>query len=277
LDYSKFNNNDTIYLSVLSKPDFSASITSSTPSDVYPGDTASLLLNIQNNSSGKAQSARISITNAKGLEIKWAGQTQELGQINGFSKTSVPVEIEALKGLSPGEYDLNLTISYIDETNTQNVQSIILPVTISPKADFEITQTESQELISSNTTLVRLTLKNTGTASAEKVKAKVMPTFPFSSDGTVRYIENLPVGGSYEIDYTITTDNSATAGKELLSVIVNYQNEKQKDFSSTVDFYIPVRDKNILDSVIENVWIVGLLIVIIVFAIIMRKRGQKKK
>ena len=49
------------------------------------------------------------------------------------------------------------------------------------------------------------------------MEVRIEPLFPFSTDGTVRYIESLRPGETQNLTYVITVDKDATAGGQLLT------------------------------------------------------------
>src|SRR5271157_1342317 len=72
-EFDKFSSSNTVNVNVLGTPYVSASVTSSNPVDMYPGDTGSVTVTFQNNGTGKIQSGHVDFTAPPELEVKWAG------------------------------------------------------------------------------------------------------------------------------------------------------------------------------------------------------------
>jgi hypothetical protein len=254
-------------------PSFTASIAASNPVDVYPGDTAFVTAVFQNNGSGTVNSARVTFTASDGIEVKWAGQIQELGQVPPRGGSSATFEIEASKSLQPGTYHLYATLDYVSQDRTNNNASFVFDIPIARKADFSVSYGNGP-LLSGNDIPVKLVLSNTGSEEARNIKASISPVYPFSSDGTVRYVDSIMPGGSAELDYTIHVDKDAIPGNGMLTLLANYQNPDGRSLSDTADFSIPVSKKSLADSLAE-LWYVWVLVAVVLLVSLLRRKAKK--
>ena len=272
--FETFSDSNTLNVRVGGVPSFTASIAASNPVDVYPGDKAFVTAVFQNNGSGTVNSARVTFTASDGIEVKWAGQTQELGQVPPRGGSSATFEIEASKSLQPGMYHLYAALDYVSQDRTNNNASFVFNIPISKKADFSVSYGNGP-LLSGSDIPVKLVLYNTGSEEAKNIKASISPVYPFSSDGTVRYVDSIQSGGSAELDYMIHVDKDAIPGNEMLTLLVNYEKSNGQRVSDTADFSLSISKKSLIDSLTE-LWYIWVFIVVILLASLLRRKAKKQ-
>ena len=254
--FSKFSESNTVNLRVGGYPSFNASVASSSPLDIYPGDTAKVTATFQNTGNGKVQSARVAFDSQDGLEVKWAGKTQELGQIAAFGSASATFSLEAAKDLAPGPYHVTASLAYSGEDGTPGSETFVFDVPIKPKAEFAASAPPGVVLVSGDSTNVVITLANTGSQAARNLKVSLRPIYPFSTDGTVRFVDSLMAHGEANVTFAISADKDAGAGRQLLTLLVDFEDPQGNKFSDTADFSLQVRRKTIVDQATEYWYIV---------------------
>ena len=273
--FTKLSESNTINVRVGGAPSFTALVASSNPVDIYPGDSAAVSVTFQNTGASSVQSARATAT-ADGIDVKWAGQEQSIGQIAARGSATAIFSIEAPKNLKAGDYPLNIRLDYTGEDRINGTAQFSFMVPVKPKADFEAAMV-SPALLPGEKKQVAVAITNTGTRAANNLKVRIKPLFPFSTDGTVRYIESLAPGESQNLTYVITVDKDATSGEQLLSLLVDYEDVQGKKFSDSADFSMPVRLMTGQDE-IYSYWYVGAAAVLVaLFAISKKLRGKKKE
>lgn len=275
--FSKFTDTNTINVKIGGPASFVASVSSSNPVDIYPGDSATVTIDFQNNGSSTVQSARATMAAQSGISVKWAGTTQEIGQITPRGSASATFNIEADKLAQPGNYPLYVTLDYVSEDKSTGQSKFTFQLPLKPKADFSAMETNSSMLYSGQGKTITIGLTNTGTQEARKLKIRVQPYFPFSTDGTVRYVDSLAPGQTVPLDYTITVDKDATPGAQLLTLLIDYEDPMTKKFSDSADFSLMVQNETIVQQAMDlwYVWVAIAVIALIVFA--RRAMGQKQK
>ena len=267
--YTKLSESNTINLQVGGDAIFDASVTSSAPVDIYAGDSAKVTVTFQNRGSSMVQSAKAGAT-ASGISVKWAGREQNVGEIAARGSASATFEIEAPKGISAGSYPLRVSLDYIGENRSAGNAGFTFMVPIKPKAEFAAT-TGQDALRAGEKREVAITFTNIGNEEAKKMKVRIKPLFPFSTDGTVRYVESLPAGASTNMSYMITVDKDATPGGQLLGFIVDFEDPQGKQLSDNADFAMNVRTATIVDDII-GLWYLWAIIVIAAVVMITRKK-----
>ena len=271
--FTKLTESNTVNVQVGGAPSFNATITSSAPVDIYAGDDAKVAVTFQNTGSSMVQSARATATSS-GIVVKWAGSTQDLGSIAARGSATAYFNIEAPKNIAVGSYPLDVVLDYTSENKSIGSTSFRFMVPVSPKADFTAASA-SPVLVSGEKKEVAITLSNTGTEEAKKLKVRIKPMFPFSTDGTVRYLDSLPAGSSANITYLITVDKDATAGNQLLSFQVDFEDPQGKQMSDTADFALSVRALTLVDQV-SAVWYVWIVLALGIVYMASKKIGKKK-
>lgn len=268
--FLKYPGANTVSIRVQGVPELAASIQSSTPVDIHAGDDAVLRLRFDNKGTGYVTASHLTAS-SRGIEVKWGGSDAELGAIAPRSYASAALSVTAADSLAPGNYPLDLVVSYVAEDGSRGLKTFSFTVPVKPKAEFAVSAGDVRLPIS-ETSLVSLTLTNTGSDEARKVKAHIRPVFPFSTDGTVRYVESLKPGESVPLVYSIPVDKQATEGNQVLSMTIEYEDKDGKKLNDSVDFSIYARPKSLLETVLAYWWVGALAVV----AFVVRQRMQKK-
>ncbi len=267
--YSIFSESNTLNIVVGGAPSFVSSVTGSNPVDIYPGDAAAVSVTFQNNGSTMVKSAHVTMSASPGIEVKWAGATQEIGQINPYGSATETFEIQPDKNLTPGSYQLSAKLDYIGENNSNGTSVFYFNIPIKPKSEFTA-NVNGTSMIASQSQDVNITIKNTGYQEARKLKIQIKPVFPFSTDGTVRYIDSLMPGQEQNVTYTISTDKDGTVGQQLLSVLINYEDPQGKKLSDSADFSLTVRRLTLTEQVI-GLWYLWVIIALVIVMRVVRK------
>ena len=269
--FSKFTESNTINVRVGGSPSFTASVASSQPADIYPGDSAQVTVVFQNGGTGRAEAVRAAFSASDGIEVKWAGSSQELGQVASHGSASSTFTIEVPKDTAPGNYSLYANLSYVSsEGNGVSAQSFAFEIPISKKAEFEASADKSAQLIAGRDAGLSISLRNMGSTEARKLKVMIRPVFPFSTDGTVRYIDSLAPGKAENLTYLIHIDKDGTPGEQIAGLLIEFEDKEGKKFSDSIDFSMMVKTRSFEES-IGDYWYVGAIAGVIVIIVILKK------
>ena len=271
--FTKLSESNTINVLVGGKPSFAASVTSSNPIDVYPGDDAQITVTFQNTGSSMVQSAKAT-AESRGIHVKWAGQTQNLGQIPARGSASATFTIEAPKSINAGSYPLTVSLTYTGEDRQDGSAQFYFAMPIKPKADF-VGSSPDSGLLPGQKHEVTIQVANSGTDEARKLEIRLKPLFPFSTDGTVRYIESLKPGETANLTYVITVDKDATSGGQMLGLLIDFQDAQGREFTDSSDFVMGVKMPALVDDLFAYWYLVALALIAAVGVI--RRRNTKKK
>jgi hypothetical protein len=247
-------------------------VTSASPIDIYPGDSSQVTVTFDNLGSNMVTSAR-ALAFTRGLEAKWAGSDQYIGSIAGHASGKAVFTLEAPKNLKSGNYPLEVRLEYVSSNKSNGWQEFSFTVPVKPKAEFSA-EPANGALLPGQKKEVQLQLANTGTDEARKLQVRIKPLFPFSTDGTVRYVESLQPGEAANLTYLITVDKEAMAGGQLLSLQVDFEDKYGKKHSDSADFSMPVRMPTLVDDVL-GLWYVEIPVALVVAYLLLRGRKRK--
>jgi hypothetical protein len=268
--FDKFSNTNTFNVLVSGTPSLTASVTGSNPVDIYPGDQAAVTVTFQNIGSGRVESAQATMTSQDGVEVKWAGSQQELGEILPHGSTSAVFNIEALKNTTPGTYDLTVNVDYEGENNASGSQMFTFEMPVKVQADFLPSAVSGTVVNPGKNEQVTVQVTNTGSEEADDVQVRIQPIYPFSTDGTVRYIQSLMPGQTVNLTYLIVVDKDATAGEQLSGLLFNYKDPQGTAFTDSEDFTLTVKTETLLDEVVDYWYLILLAALIVAFLVLRR-------
>lgn len=273
-DFLQYSTTSTIYMKVEGTAVLNAQVVGSNPVDFYPGDSGTISVRFSNVGTQPIQSA-LAILTSTGVQVKWAGSSQQLGQIPAHSSVDEIFNVEAPKYLTSGNYPLDLQVAYTDEQNNNSTSQFQFSMPVKPKAQFTAAGTDGETLVINQNAVDDITLTNTGTQTANQLKVSIQPVYPFSTDGTVRYIQSVAPGQSVVLSYRISVDKQATEGSELLTFNLAWQDPDGNKLSDTTDFALQVRSPTLLEQALGFWYLI--VAVILVGAFFLRKRLSKKK
>jgi hypothetical protein len=267
----------TINIFVNGTPNINAQVSGTNPIDVYPGDTVALTIKIQNDGTFDAQSVNATLTSDSPLIVKWSNSVALLDTINAKDSRNAQFTIEIPKNSTGINFPIHLTVSYLDQNLDQQTKTFYIIFYAKSKAFFTTSDAGSDKLSpNDNSRVVRLNIKNTGTDIAKNIKIRIEPQFPFSTDGSVRYIDNLSPGATAPVNFIVDIDRDATIGPYGLSMIINYEDAEGNQLQDTTDFPLTVARKGFFVGVFLDYWFLWLL-AIVVAVIMLRRRGKATK
>ncbi len=264
--YIQFSSSNIINLFVNGTPKINANIVNSEPIDIYPGDTGTLTVKIENNGNFQAQSLNAVLKASKPIEVKWSKSFNSIEVLEPKQSKTIEFAVEVPKNAEAKTYSLDLELSYYDENNAKQTKIFDLSLYVKKKAKFDTTDADSDSFYANqNSKKVKIFLKNIGTDAARKVKAKILPQFPFSTDGSVRYIEMLDIGKNDTVSFNVDIDKDATPGRYVLNMLVDFEDAQGKKLQDTTQVVLVVKPKNIIRAVFLDYWFLWLIVAIIGF------------
>ena len=275
--YVQFSSSSTINIFVNGSPEINANIINSEPIDIYPGDTGTLTVKIENNGNFQAQSLSAVLKASKPIEVKWSKSFNSIELLEPKQSKTIEFAVEVPKDAEAKSYPLALEINYFDENKAKQTETFNFNFYVKKKADFGTQDAGSDSFYANqNSKRVRILLKNTGTDAARKIRAKVLPQFPFSTDGSVRYIELLDVGKSEPVDFDVDVDKDATTGKYVLDMLVDFEDAQGKKFQDTTQVVLIVKSKGIIRAIFFDYWFLWVVLLVVGGLISRKKFGNKK-
>ena len=270
----QFSGSNAINLYVNGTPDINAYVINSDPVDIYPGDTGTITVNIQNNGNFQAESVNALLKAPEPLEVKWSKSFNAISLLAPKESKAADFAVEVPKNREAKTYPLSLEITYYDENKLLQQKTFEIPFSVKKRAQFEAESSSGSFYANQNGRHAEVLLKNTGTDAARKLRAKIIPMFPFSTDGSVRYVELLEPGTSVPIDFSVDVDKDAKPGKYVVDLLVDFEDAQGKKFQYTTQVALVVDPKGLFRVVFMDYWVLWLIAGAVVLLII-RRRGRK--
>jgi hypothetical protein len=281
LDYEterqiQYSDTSTITIPVSGTPDIQATIAGSEPVDVYAGDTATVMVNLVNDGTYVAQSVSTTLEAESPLSVKWSKSHAVLGQLNPRQSASAEFAVEVAKEAPAKSYPMRLSVEYLDEARERKTEQFTLIFEVSKKAEFDTTDAGSDRLYpNENGNLMSVMLKNSGSDVAKKIKAKLQPQFPFSTDGSIRYIDSLGPGESVPVQFVVDIDKEGTPGAYGLDLILDYEDAQGKSLHDTAKASLSIEKKPLTKAVFGDYWYLWAIGVVAGLLILRRKLLKK--
>lgn len=276
--YTHYSSSDRLNIFVNGSPDINARIVNSVPVDVYSGDSAVLSVNIENTGTFAAQNLNATLSSDSPLIVKWANSQVATGTLSPKQSKIAEFSIEVPKDESAQTYPLVLSVNYLDENLAMQTKKIPFEFTVKKKATFTTSDAGSDSLAAGeDERIVRVTIKNNGNDIAKNLKIRLIPQFPFSTDGSIRYINRLKPGESAPIDFVTYVDKDATLGTYGLDALVNFEDASKNKLSDTTTVSLLVVRKSFFRAVFLDFWFLWVLAIVIATIIISKKKAKKKK
>ncbi len=277
-NFVQFSSSSTINIFVQGSPEMNAIIINSLPLDIYPGDVASLTFKIENNGGYQAQSVMATLSANPPIEVKWAKSSNSFPVILPKNSNTLDFSIEVPKDALAKEYPMRLIVKYLDENLVEKTSAFDFMLVVKKKAQFETSDLGSDKLYANvDSNNVKLNLKNTGTDIAKKIKVKILPQFPFSTDGSVRYVETIDAKKDAPINFVVDVDKDATPGTYSLDLLIDFEDMQGKKFQDTAKVALTVEKKDAFRAIFKDYIFFWSILGFIVIVIVIRKIAGKKK
>jgi hypothetical protein len=275
--YSTLQN---LNIPVSGSPELRAQVTSSTPIDIHPGDTATVEVTLDNTGSYKAQAIEATLNAPTPIEVKAATKTAIIAELAAKKSAKVTYTIFVPKGQQPGAYPASVALSYIDENGVRVSKPIQVSITVAAKADLAVAPSADAIFIGANNAAARFTITNNGTDTAKDLRVKVIPQFPISTDGSERLVGDLAPGASAEVTFNVNADKESAAGSYALQIQAVYDDASGTEYRESVKTGITVRQKDLLTSIFADYWFLWAIAAIALAVFLGRKAksalGKKK-
>lgn len=273
---NQFSGTGAVTILVEGSPELEAHLVGSQPVDVYPGDTATITVSIENNGAFEARAVTASLSSDNAIEVAKTDGFSSIGLLNAKQSATAKFTLETPKDAPSGEYPLSLLLTYQDENLVERTKEVEVNFHVKERAKFDAVDAGTSALYANqNGRLVLLTLTNTGTDIAKKLRVKILPQYPFSTDGSVRYVESLAPGESASVEFITDVDKDGTSGIYGLDLLVQYEDQQGKEFQDTATFSMTVASTSLFRGIFLNYWYLWTVALVIIL-IVVSKRTKKK-
>lgn len=261
-------------------PELRARVTSSTPIDIHPGDTATVETTIDNTGSYKAQAIEASLSAPASIEVKAATKTAIIAELGAKKSAKATYTIFVPKAQAPGAYSAAVMLSYVDESGTRVSKSIPVSITVAAKADLTVEPGADAVYIGANNAAARFVITNTGADAAKNLRVKVIPQFPISTDGSERLVGDFAPGATTEVSFNVNADKEAAAGNYAIQIQATYEDAAGTKYRDGIETGITVRAKDLFTSIVADYWFLWAAAAVVLAVFLGRKAksalGKKK-
>ena len=96
--------------------------------------------------------------------------------------------------------------------------------------------------------IIHVRVTNIGTDAAKEVKIQVQPQFPFTTDGSIKYIDRFEPGQSTVVQFAVNVDKAATIGNYGVGLILDFQDPQGKVLQDIATTPLTVQNKGLLQA-----------------------------
>ncbi|MDR1560724.1 MAG: hypothetical protein LBS84_13745, partial [Clostridiales bacterium] len=190
--------------------------------NIRPGDSFSLNLTLSNASPSEASGVRVDIGGIEPAGVNMSGASGVFrSTVPGLSDETLSYSFTVAKKASSGSYPLTFTLKYNNPAGEEQSTAYTYYVSVLAKGDEEEAGTPNVEIISlqapsevyqpGQTFGVRLSLANTGDASAGRVKVVAdgrEAIKPMSAN--IKLINRMPAGGTADMEFYFAADEDTS-------------------------------------------------------------------
>jgi len=219
------------------------------PSPAAAGDIVEVRIGIQNIGASDTGDLVMEVVPSFPFTIASGDSiTEDVGIVSGYqgyydtsNQKIVKFRILVDKNAVASTYDLKL--KYYEKGSLDSAQATV-PIDVSTKESAEIIHIDKTVLIPGQQSELKFSINNVGNAPLKDL------TFSWTNDGNIilpvgsdntRYINEIDVGGSAELDYQVIADTNAQAGLYKLDLGLSYYNSlnnSQKTISTIAGVYV---------------------------------------
>lgn len=237
---------------------------------IQPGDTVTMKIEMQNLGKGVVKDLTVSLNNISSLFVPIGSDTEVyVGSFLPSTKTTASFNLIVNKNVDTIAYNIPVTLTYYDESNTLHVDQRFVGIKISGKPDFVISLESQQNMFAGSTGTVSISISNSGTATAQFLTAKFDSKIYLSP--SEYYVGNLNPDDSSTISLDVNLAG-VKPGSQPLNMTLNYKDPYNKDYSETRILQLDVTSRPIQIS--ANMQIIIFLIII---AIVYWKRNSIRR
>jgi len=194
---------------------------------IYPGDSATLTLEIRNIGNGKARNIRALYANSSGAILPSGSAVAYVESLEPGKTKMVDIPISIMGDAEAGSYSVNVVVSYEDEDGTPQTE-LARSIGLGVQSNIELkTYFDNGRVIQNIPSEVVISIANTGPSTAQYLE--VMPTSKsgFKVTPEVIYIGNLESDDFDTAEFEITSANAGDQQLELQLVYKDKFNNEQ--------------------------------------------------
>lgn len=256
-----------------------AAAISTVPAEVRPGDNYVKVVAIIENAGEKAaKSVELNLELPKGLQASYTNNNRVwVGRINPGETKEATFFIDVDEDVDTQIYQIEYLFKYSDLDNNKYEESQLIPFLVKPRPYLEIINS-SGEGVSGDTSKLFLTVKNTGTESAEAVDVRILKqnSQPFDFDVRSDYIGELEPGEEGVAVFDIKVNSDAELKKHDFKIVIRSKGDSDEG-DDNIYTYNRRASFEVTGEKPNNLLTIGIIaLIVIIVAIFIFGRRKKK-
>jgi len=193
------------------------------PSEIRPGDNyVKIVTRIENVGSKDAKAIELDVTTPSGITASYSNDNRAwIGRLNAGESKEFTTFIDVEENTTPGLYYVKYDYAYSDLDDNKYTKDQLIPLRIKESPYLEVIDVKGEGAAGTKTKLY-VTVKNTGTESAELVDVRIMKQSvqPFAVDVRSDYIGELAPGEEGVAVFEINILSEAAVKEHDLKVLI---------------------------------------------------------
>jgi hypothetical protein len=252
------------------QPEFQIKSVSSTPSNIYPNEYASLNILFDNNGDVDLKNVDLKVSSGS-VQVQKLYQDVFLGDVPSKTSQSFEVSFYTPKNFVSGSQFLTVNATF-DYYNRTGFQVFEVPFEVKPLALFEAKafQPNIYPGESDNNVIVQVT--NIGSDDARSLIITTNPNFPFTTDAGTRYIDDLKPGQSKNVSFSVSASSTSSPGDYQLEIDYQFKDAQQNTHTDSNNIPLYIRNMTAWQMFWNYSWVIIVVLIIAVVYVVRRKR-----
>lgn len=249
------------------------------PSEIRPGDNyVKILTRIENVGSKDAKAIELDVTTPTGITASYSNNNRVwIGRLNAGESKEFTTFIDVEENITPGLYYVKYDYTYSDLDDNKYTKDQLIPLRIKESPYLEIVDVKGEGAAGTKTKLY-VTVKNTGTESAELVDVRIMKQSvqPFAVDVRSDYIGELAPGEEGTAVFEINILSEAAVKEHDLKVLIRAKGDSDEGDDNIYTF---IRNASINVTPAKNTkltYAIGIVVVALI-AVVAYNITKKRK
>ncbi len=238
------------------------------------GDDSAILLEVRNRGDGTAKNARIQVSSAGPIEVKWPTNDISLGDIPAGATKMATVKVKVQEGAPQQEISLPAKLTYWNSNKQKEYDTPDnVPVGLESAANFMISSSSSDLKPNEMWKQVSFVIKNTGNVEAKEVKVIINTQYPITPSGKEQYVASIQPGESKPIAFHVDVDSEAVPQEYPVDVYFEWKEDGDKKYTTSKSHALAISRGE--EDFLSYGILAGLALVLVA-VFIFRKLGSKK-
>jgi hypothetical protein len=247
------------------------------PSEIRPGDNyVKIITRIENVGSKDAKAIELDVTTPSGITASYSNDNRLwIGRLNAGESKEFTTFIDVEENVTPGLYYVKYDYVYSDLDDNKYTKDQLIPLRIKESPYLDIVNVQGEGAAGSKTKLY-VTVKNTGTESAELVDVRIMKQSvqPFAVDVRSDYIGELAPGEEGVAVFEINILSEAAVKEHDLKVLIRAKGDTDEGDDNIYTFS---RNASINVTPAKNTKLIYAVVIVAVALILVVGYNMTKK